>query len=141
LKKKKKKNQIIPFLFSQKKKHLNPKKWRNFPKKLAKLVELFDTRKTKKIPKFCPCFLVSKKNNNTVTGRPCRSAPYLTYLFLSLPVRTRGGWHVQRMHVSGTAGVTTTYRVWITMQMDGEDGSGRTDNGWMGWIDSEGGFV
>jgi hypothetical protein len=34
------------------------------------------------------------------------------------------------MHVSGTAGVTT-YRVWITMQMDGEDGSVRTDNGWM----------
>lgn len=41
-----------------------------------------------------------------------------------------------RMHVSGTAGVTT-YRVWITMQMDGEDGAVRTDNGWM---DGEDGF-
>jgi hypothetical protein len=40
------------------------------------------------------------------------------------------------MQVSGTAGVTT-YHVWITMQMDGEDGSVRTDNGWMGWTDSE----
>ncbi len=47
---------------------------------------------------------------------------------------------MQRMHVSETAGVTT-YRVWITMQMDGEDGSVRTDNGWMGWMDSEDGFV
>ncbi len=47
---------------------------------------------------------------------------------------------MQRMHVSGTAGVTT-YRVWIRMQMDGEDGSVRTDNGWMGWMESEDGFV
>ncbi len=47
---------------------------------------------------------------------------------------------MQCMHVSGTAGVTT-YHVWITMQMDGEDGSVRTDNGWMGWTDSEDGFV
>jgi hypothetical protein len=44
------------------------------------------------------------------------------------------------MHVSGTAGVTT-YHVWITMQMDGEDGSVRTDNGWMGWTDNEDGSV
>lgn len=93
---KKKKNQIIPFLLSKKKKTLESKNWRNFPKKLAKLVELFDTRKTKKNSKILPMFFGQQKNN-TVTGRPRRSAPLLI-LPLSVTARTDTGRLARAAH-------------------------------------------
>jgi hypothetical protein len=68
-----KKFQIIPLLFFKKEKTLESKNWRNFPKKLAKLVELFDTRKTKKF--LNSAHVLWSEKNNTVTGDPVALPP------------------------------------------------------------------
>jgi hypothetical protein len=82
---KEKKNPNYPPFFAKIEKTLESKNWRDFPKKLAKLVELFDTSKTKQNLKFCPFFFWSAKNN-TVTGDPVALPP--TSLTSSVTART-----------------------------------------------------